>query len=213
MTERAAFEAWAREYDPYLYLERSDTRDGYIGMISDTAWKAWQAAAAQARAQALEEAANVVDDALVVNSGYPNYEDRGSATLDNAAAEIRALIAAPDVTVTDYGNMPDGSAGNQCRYPLCQSEAEQDRIAAEVYRQLHSGEPSSGNQDAIDAARFRWLAKNSFDVQGITQFHVWQHTWEPHSQTGEPTEWKCRVRGASLVRAIDATMAQKGGDK
>jgi len=60
-----------------------------------------------------------------------------------------------------------------------------------------------------DAERYRWLAAHSFDVQGSTQFHIWQHTWEPHSQTGEPTEWKSRVRGAALARFIDAAMSKE----
>lgn len=61
--------------------------------------------------------------------------------------------------------------------------------------------------DAMDLARYRWLCDNNFDKRGVTQVHTWLHTWEPHSQTGEPTEWKCRVRGSALDRAIDAAMA------
>lgn len=54
-----------------------------------------------------------------------------------------------------------------------------------------------------DATRWRFLVDNSFDKDGVTQFHVWEHSWEPHSQTGEPTEWKQRVRGPALDRFID----------
>jgi len=58
-----------------------------------------------------------------------------------------------------------------------------------------------------DAARYRWLCGNNFDREGATQVHTWLHTWEPHSQTGEPTEWKQRIRGGALDAAIDAAMA------
>lgn len=58
-----------------------------------------------------------------------------------------------------------------------------------------------------DAARYRWLCYNNFDRQGLTQVHTWRHTWEPHSQTGEPTEWKARVRGGALDLVIDEAMA------
>ena len=57
-----------------------------------------------------------------------------------------------------------------------------------------------------DAARYRWLVNNSYDRDGVTQLHVWKHTWEPHSQNGEPTEWKCRARGPAIDRAIDDAM-------
>jgi hypothetical protein len=66
---------------------------------------------------------------------------------------------------------------------------------------------AKAHADARDAARYRWLVENSFDRQGRTQFHVWRHTWEPHSQTGEPTEWQARVRGPALDAAIDAAMS------
>lgn len=56
-----------------------------------------------------------------------------------------------------------------------------------------------------DAARYRWLCDNNFDRQRL-QVQTWVHTWEPHSVTGEPTEWKARVRGGALDRVIDAEM-------
>ena len=65
-----------------------------------------------------------------------------------------------------------------------------------------------------DAQRWRFLMENSYDSKSVTQFHVWEHSWEPHSQTGEPTEWKQRVRGIALIdfidRAIEAAHGIKG---
>ena len=65
-----------------------------------------------------------------------------------------------------------------------------------------------------DAHRWRFLMENSYDSESVTQFHVWEHSWEPHSQTGEPTEWKQRVRGIALIdfidRAIEAAHGIKG---
>lgn len=62
--------------------------------------------------------------------------------------------------------------------------------------------------DAVDAARYRWLVENSFDREDQTQLHIWLHWEQPHSQTGEPTEWKCRVRGPAIDRVIDDAMSQ-----
>ena len=64
-----------------------------------------------------------------------------------------------------------------------------------------------------DAARWRFLVDNSFDKDGVTQFHVWEHSWEPHSQTGEPTEWKQRVRGPALDHFIDRAIEAAHGIK
>jgi len=61
-----------------------------------------------------------------------------------------------------------------------------------------------------DAARYRWLVANSFDREGVAQLHVWLHTWEPHSQTGDPTEWKQRVRGPAIGWVIDAAIRAIG---
>jgi hypothetical protein len=64
-----------------------------------------------------------------------------------------------------------------------------------------------------DAARWRFLVDNSYDKEGVTQFHVWEHSWMPHSKTFQPTEWKQRVRGPSLDdfidRAIEAKLKEK----
>ena len=64
-----------------------------------------------------------------------------------------------------------------------------------------------------DAQRWRFLMENSYDSESVTQFHVWEHSWEPHSKTGEPTEWKQRVRGIALIdfidRAIEAKLKEK----
>lgn len=64
-----------------------------------------------------------------------------------------------------------------------------------------------------DAARYRWLVANSFDREGMAQLHVWLHTWEPHSQTGDPTEWKQRVRGPAIDRVIDAEMQKASNEQ
>ena len=64
-----------------------------------------------------------------------------------------------------------------------------------------------------DAQRWRFLMENSYDSQSVTQFHVWEHSWEPHSQTGEPTEWKQRVRGIALIDFIDRAIEVAHGIK
>ena len=58
-----------------------------------------------------------------------------------------------------------------------------------------------------DANRYRWLISNSFDRDEVTQLHVWIHQWKPHSLTGDPAEWKARVRGPAIDRVIDEALA------
>lgn len=57
-----------------------------------------------------------------------------------------------------------------------------------------------------NAERYEWLVENSFDREGITQFHITEHSWEPHSQTKEPIKWVCRIRGPAIDKAIDSAM-------
>ena len=64
-----------------------------------------------------------------------------------------------------------------------------------------------------DAQRWRFLMENSYDSESVTQFHVWEHSWEPHSKTGESTEWKQRVRGIALIDFIDRAIEAAHGIK
>ena len=96
------------------------------------------------------------------------------------------------------------------------------------YRELSADEGLDEVQDLInttppqrkpltsqerDAKRWRFLMENSYDSESVTQFHVWEHSWEPHSQTGEPTEWKQRVRGIALIDFIDRAIEAAHGIK
>lgn len=71
------------------------------------------------------------------------------------------------------------------------------------YHRLAALQPAD---QARDAARYRWLCSNNFDRQA-TQIQCWVHSWEPHSVTGEPTEWKYRQCG-TLDAVIDNAMAE-----
>jgi hypothetical protein len=91
------------------------------------------------------------------------------------------------------------------------------RDAAELLPGVYYMDPPDGGDVSVieqlrrmvrDAARYRWLCANNFDGIGVTQVHTWLQTWEPHSQTGEPTEWTQRVRGGRLDAVIDAEMAR-----
>ena len=64
------------------------------------------------------------------------------------------------------------------------------------------------SEDRKDAERYLWLVANSFDKSGVTQFHIWKHSWEPHSKTGEQIEWSQRIRGPALDTFIDAAMQE-----
>ena len=102
---------------------------------------------------------------------------------------------------------PDGRQWTGASGLLAAAAEQRERIPATVQleRIFAELEPT---EDEQDAARYRWLVENSFDREGVAQMHVWLHTWEPHSLTGEPTEWKQRVRGPALDRMIDAAMDQ-----
>ena len=63
-------------------------------------------------------------------------------------------------------------------------------------------------EDRKAAERYQWLVANSFDKSGVTQFHIWKHSWEPHSKTGEQIEWSQRIRGPALDTFIDAAMQE-----
>ena len=59
-----------------------------------------------------------------------------------------------------------------------------------------------------DAERYRWLRDNNYD-RTVCQIHTIKHWYEPHSKTGEPTEWRVRLRGPrNLDAAIDAARAK-----
>mgnify|MGYP006349419441 CR=1 FL=1 len=68
-------------------------------------------------------------------------------------------------------------------------------------------EPVNFERDA-DAERYRWLRDNNYD-RTVCQIHTIKHWYEPHSKTGEPTEWRVRLRGPrNLDAAIDAARAK-----
>jgi hypothetical protein len=91
----------------------------------------------------------------------------------------------------------------------CQSEAWREPPPEFIDALKYDVARRDSNQK--DAARWRFLVDNSFDKDGVTQFHVWEHSWEPHSQTGEPTEWKQRVRGPALDHFIDRAIEAAHG--
>lgn len=76
---------------------------------------------------------------------------------------------------------------------------EMQNAAIELDRQLTAAQ--------ADAKRYRWLVANSYDKEGATQIHLTVHTWEPHSVTGEPTEWSARIRGPAIDMEIDKALA------
>ena len=80
-----------------------------------------------------------------------------------------------------------------------------------LYTRPQAREPLTSQER--DARRWRFLMENSYDSESVTQFHVWEHSWEPHSQTGEPTEWKQRVRGIALIDFIDRAIEAAHGIK
>lgn len=108
-----------------------------------------------------------------------------------------------DGTFTKYNMEVAFLAGKQS---VATSDTSQERVD-EMQKQRHDTSPPAQRKPLTsqerDAQRWRFLMENSYDSESVTQFHVWEHSWEPHSQTGEPTEWKQRVRGIALIDFID----------
>ena len=139
-----------------------------------------------------------------------------NATSDHRLMDMPARqepVALPEKT---YEFVPTPEPA-KWHHPECEGECIAcliERVVQEAYGsqglgylQRHLTSPPAQRKpltdEQKDAARWRFLVDNSFDKEGVTQFHVWEHSWEPHSQTGEQTEWKQRVRGPALDRFID----------
>lgn len=84
----------------------------------------------------------------------------------------------------------------QCNYPICQSEAEQQRVAAQVHGELYSGI----TDDAKDAARYRWLRHGDNDELVIQHGPV------------EP-DYHWLPRNERLDSMIDEAMAKESNAK
>ena len=118
------------------------------------------------------------------------------STGDRAMTEsTRPLTTKNRPSRNDYPLTPAGDLGFAQALVVWQRD-ELDRLTAEVAELRRDAE--------------RWLCANNFDKPS-TQIHTWLHTWEPHSVTGEPTEWEQRIRGGdNLDRVIDAARAALG---
>jgi hypothetical protein len=84
----------------------------------------------------------------------------------------------------------------RCKYPLCQSEEEQDRLAKEIKEELFTG-PSE--KDRIDAERYRWAKENLIE-------------WNPPGYNGWDKGrfdmlWESEERNIDVV--IDAEIAKE----
>ena len=88
-----------------------------------------------------------------------------------------------------FDEEPDGDPHGECALEINRLKAECERLRA-------------------DAERYRWLRDNNYD-RTVCQIHTIKHWYEPHSKTGEPTEWRVRLRGPrNLDAAIDAARAK-----
>ena len=120
---------------------------------------------------------------------------------------------APVVSITDE-LVAELEASVCCVWPESNSAVTTLRALlserAEMQQQLRAAMISVDNCELFrkDAERYQWLVANSFDKSGVTQFHIWKHSWEPHSKTGEQIEWSQRIRGPALDTFIDAAMQE-----
>ena len=108
----------------------------------------------------------------------------------------------PEVTdgmaIAFHNALTDGSIG----------QSEVDEIKTGLRAAIAAAPTPPVSEDRKGAERYQWLVANSFDKSGVTQFHIWKHSWEPHSKTGEQIEWSQRIRGPALDTFIDAAMQE-----
>jgi hypothetical protein len=99
--------------------------------------------------------------------------------------------------------------GASCEEVLEATNLEMDSLKQQLaaLRELREFDVAKLAAKNADAERYSWLVANSFDKEGVTQIHLTAHTWEPHSVTGEPTEWSARIRGPAIDREIDKALA------
>lgn len=127
--------------------------------------------------------------------------------VDATESKLRELNEAPQRKPLTWDAIPEERVGNA------------DFMAGAKWAEAKLREMNEAPQrkpltdEQKDSARWRFLVSNSFDKEGLAQFHVWHHIWEPHSQTSEPTEWKARVRGPALERVIDEAIEAAHGIK
>lgn len=102
----------------------------------------------------------------------------------------------PEVTdgmaIAFYNALTDGSIG----------QSEVDEIKTGLRAALAAAPTPPVSEDRKDAERYLWLVANSFDKSGVTQFHIWKHSWEPHSKTGEQIEF-LREQVEKLTKELD----------
>jgi hypothetical protein len=149
---------------------------------------------------------------LAYGAARAHHAGHVEESMDMALCEIRSVVIRPGQRYT-FSRVGD-----------CEKCAEMEREAIEAYgapperpagrHMLVARNHRDGQvEEAVrrDAERYRWLCENSFDREGVTQVALFLKTWEPHSQTGEPTMWSQRIRGPAIDVFIDAARAQLGG--
>ena len=149
--------------------------------------------------------------------------------LSQAESVLRTLAAADEkMPVVGYAdkveirNMQIGAEPSMSLAPVSESDeplVRQSDTQAAVLAAYEAGKAAAVAEHKAeierlrkDAERYRWLCANNFDRDGRTQIHTWVHSWEPHSQTGEPINWLQRVRGGNLDQFIDAAIKGEPDD-
>ena len=131
--------------------------------------------------------------------------------IDHLEAELAALRASPASASEGWkGFLQDltQKISEAMDHTPDSFHREMVRLAHRAHKLLAASPTPPVSEDRKDAERYQWLVANSFDKSGVTQFHIWKHSWEPHSKTGEQIEWSQRISGPPLDAAIDAAMQE-----
>ena len=160
-----------------------------------------------------DEALNLALEALELEDMACRYEkDPTPEHIAKAIAAIKEALAQPEqepvATLWQHGET--GRTRITMPGDITDCDARWFK-AADLYTSPPQRKPLTSQER--DAKRWRFLMENSYDSGSVTQFHVWIHSWEPHSKTGEPTEWKQRVRGIALIDFIDRAIEAAHGIK
>ena len=151
----------------------------------------------------------VVRDVAKLDRGSPEDEpDMMLVTSDELFSIVRRHAPAAPVA------QAEANAG--CRYPLCQSEEEQDRIAAEVHQQLYSGEltPAPVAPQGAQGEPFTAAELDEIEAVAVAAPATWYGTYQiidgiSDEKSVELIEACSPDTVVSLVRMARAATAQQ----
>lgn len=150
---------------------------------------------------------------------FPSFEP-DDAPLETSEVDARPRAEPQELSMSMFATREDFLRAKAAQVPPAQRrELRADLRTVEVAA-LEAAVEALGEKVVElerDANLWRFFVGRTYDLQegvGGPNFYVDKHWWQPHSVTGEPTEWKVRVRGdGNVIREVKAALAaaEKGG--